>query len=275
MQPPAWQQGVLDPHGPIAAAERTILLNATVIMLAVVVPVILLTLAFAWWFRAGNKWARRDPEWAYSGAVEVTVWAIPTLVVLFLGGIAWIGSHDLDPARPVASRAAPLDVQVVSLDWKWLFIYPGLGVASVNRLVVPAGTPLRLQLTSASVMNSFFVPQLGSQIYTMAGMTTTLHLQADRVGTYAGLSAQFSGDGFSDMRFDTVALPPEQFAQWLASARASPVSLDAAGYAALAKPGAAATVTAFGHVAPDLFQTILSASTMPATAASAPMKAME
>ena len=275
MQPPAWQQGVLDPHGPIAAAERTILLNATVIMLAVIVPVIVLTLAFAWWFRAGNKWARRDPEWAYSGAVEVTVWSIPTLVVLFLGGIAWIGSHDLDPARPVASQAAPLDVQVVSLDWKWLFIYPSLGVASVNQIVVPTGTPLRLQLTSASVMNSFFVPQLGSQIYTMAGMTTTLHLQADRAGSYAGLSAQFSGDGFSDMRFDAVALPPDQFAQWLASARASTASLDAAGYAALAKPGVAASATAFGKVAPNLFQTILSASTKPAAAASAPMMAME
>ena len=139
MQTLAWQHGVLDPQGPIAAAERTILLNATVIMLAVVVPVILLTLAFAWWFRAGNKWARRTPDWAYSGPVEVTVWSIPTLVILFLGGIAWIGSHDLDPARPVASTAAPMEVQVVSLDWKWLFIYPDLGVASVNRLVVPGG----------------------------------------------------------------------------------------------------------------------------------------
>ena len=265
MQTPAWPQGVLDPHGPVAAAERTILLNATVIMLAVIVPVIVLTLAFAWWFRAGNKWARRDPAWAYSGPIEVTVWAIPTLVVLFLGGIAWIGSHDLDPARPLAAKAAPLDVQVVSIDWKWLFIYPSLGVASVNRLVVPAGTPLRLQLTSASVMNSFFVPQLGSQIYTMAGMTTTLHLQADRAGTYAGLSAQFSGDGFSDMRFDTVAVPPEQFAQWLASARASTASLDAAGYAALAKPGVAASAATFGHVAPDLFQAILAGSTKSAS----------
>ena len=274
MQTPSWQ-GVLDPHGPVAAAERTILLNATVIMLAVVVPVILLTLAFAWWFRAGNKWARRDPDWAYSGPVEVTVWSIPTLVVLFLGGIAWIGSHELDPARPVASTAQPMNVQVVSLDWKWLFIYPDLGVASVNRLVVPAGTPLKLQLTSASVMNSFFVPQLGSQIYTMAGMTTTLHLQADRAGSYAGLSAQFSGDGFSDMRFDTVAMPPAQFAQWLASARASSATLDAAGYAALAKPGVAASTPAFGHVAPDLFRTILSASTQPTGAASAPVMAME
>jgi cytochrome o ubiquinol oxidase subunit II len=267
----AWSTGVLDPHGPIAAAERTILLNATVIMLAVIVPVILLTLAFAWWFRAGNRWARREPDWAYSGPVEVTVWSIPTLVVLFLGGIAWIGSHELDPARPIAARAAPLDVQVVSLDWKWLFIYPGAGVASVNRLVVPAGTPLRLQLTSASVMNSFFVPQLGSQIYTMAGMTTTLHLQADRAGTYPGLSAQFSGDGFSDMRFDAVALAPAAFADWLASARAQPGALDAPAYAALARPGVAASAVTYGRVAPGLFRTILADTAK----ASAPARAME
>jgi cytochrome o ubiquinol oxidase subunit 2 len=266
---PAWQQGVLDPHGPIAAAERTILLDATVIMLAVIVPVIVLTLAFAWWFRAGNPWARRDPKWAYSGPVEVTVWAIPALVVLFLGGIAWIGSHDLDPARPVASRATPLEVQVVSLDWKWLFIYPTLGVASVNRLVLPAGTPLRLQLTSASVMNSFFVPQLGSQIYTMAGMTTTLHLQADQAGTYAGLSAQFSGDGFSDMRFDAVALPPVQFGQWLASARGGGGTLDATQFAALAKPGIAPPALVYGHVAPGLFQAILAGAAKPTPAAMA------
>jgi len=273
LQTPAWQHGVLDPQGPIAAAERTILLNATVIMLAVVVPVILMTLAFAWWFRAGNKWARRLPEWAWSGPVEVTVWAIPTLVVLFLGGIAWIGAHDLDPARPLASKAAPLEVQVVSLDWKWLFIYPAQGVASVNRLVVPAGTPLRLQLTSASVMNSFFVPQLGSQIYTMPGMTTTLHLQADRPGSYAGLSAQFSGDGFSDMRFDAVALPAAAFAQWLASARADPDTLDAPAYTALARPGVAASAATFGHVAPGMFKAILATSVKQATPA--PSMAME
>ena len=269
LQTPAWQQGVLDPHGPIAAAERTILLDASVIMLAVVVPVIVLTLAFSWWFRAGNKWARRDPEWAYSGPVEVTVWAIPALVVLFIGGIAWIGSHDLDPARPVPSRAAPLDVQVVSLDWKWLFIYPGLGVASVNRLVVPAGTPLRLQLTSASVMNSFFVPQLGSQIYTMPAMTTTLHLQADQAGTYAGLSAQFSGDGFSDMRFDAVALPPAEFARWLADARGGVATLDAAQLAALARPGVAASAAVYAHVAPGLFQSVVAGSSKPAVSAMA------
>ncbi len=260
MQFPAWQQGVLDPQGPVAAAQRTILANATVIMLAVVVPVILLTLAFAWWFRAGNRWARRAPDWAYSGPIEVTVWAIPTLVVLFLGGIAWIGSHDLDPARPLAAKAAPLRVQVVSLDWKWLFIYPDLGVASVNRLVVPAGTPLQLQLTSSGVMNSFFVPQLGSQIYTMAGMTTTLHLQADRPGSYPGLSAQFSGDGFSDMRFEAAATPPAQFAQWVAGVRAGAGALDAAAYAQLARPGVAASASTYGQVVPGLFKSVVDMS---------------
>jgi len=257
LQTLSWQQGVLDPQGPIAAAERTILLNATVIMLAVIVPVIVLTIAFAWWFRAGNRRAKRDPDWAYSGAIEVTVWSIPALVILFLGGIAWIGAHELDPARPVASHNAPLTVQVVSLDWKWLFIYPELGVASVNRMVVPAGTPLRLQLTSASVMNSFFVPQLGSQIYTMGGMTTTLHLLAAHPGTYGGLSANFSGDGFADMRFDAVALAPDDFARWLAGVRTGPQALDAAAYAALAKPGIVAAPSTYAPVTPGLFQAIL------------------
>lgn len=268
-----WQQGVLDPQGPVAAAERTILMDATAIMLAVIVPVIVLTLVFAWWFRAGNGRAKRDPDWAYSGAIEVTVWSIPALVILFLGGIAWIGSHDLDPARPLASRGAPLTVQVVSLDWKWLFIYPDLGVASVNRMVVPAGAPLRLRLTSASVMNSFFVPQLGSQIYTMGGMTTTLHLMADRPGTYPGLSANFSGDGFSDMRFDAVALAPGEFARWLVGARDGATPLDAAHYAALARPGAAAAPATYAPVAPGLFETILADTSKapgPATMASMP-----
>jgi cytochrome o ubiquinol oxidase subunit 2 len=270
VQFPDWQQGVLDPQGPVAAAERTILANATAIMLAVIVPVIVLTLAFAWWFRAGNRWARRDAEWAYSGPIEVTVWAIPALVVLFLGGIEWIGSHQLDPARPLASRTPALRVQAVSLDWKWLFIYPDLGVATVNRLVLPAGAPVRLQLTSASVMNSFFVPQLGTQIYAMAGMTTSLNLQADRPGTYPGLSAQFSGDGFSDMRFDAVALAQAQFAQWLAGVRAAPQVLDAARYAELARPSIAAAPMAFGRVAPDLFQAILADSVKPPPAAAMP-----
>src|SRR5260370_41895492 len=134
--------------------------------------------------------------------------------VLVVGGVAWVGSHDLSPRKPIASTVKPLRVQVASLDWKWLFIYPDQGVASVNRLTIPVGTPVSLELTSSGVMNSFFVPQLGSQIYTMAGMITRLHLQADHPGIYRGFSAQFNGEGFSDMRFNANALPGEKFAHW-------------------------------------------------------------
>lgn len=232
-----FQAGVLDPQGPVAAAERLMLLNATVVMLAVILPVILLTIGVAWWFRAGNRRAQRRPDWSYSGPLEVTVWSIPLLVILFLGGIAWLGSHELDPRRPLATEGVPVDIEVVSLDWKWLFIYPETGVASVNHLVVPAGRPVQLKLTSTTVMNSFLVPQLAGQIYTMAGMTTRLHLQADRPGIYPGLSAQFSGDGFSDMRFDVEALPDAAFADWLKKVRTTDVALDKNALDGLRKPG--------------------------------------
>ena len=260
---PGWlSSGVLDPKGPVAAAEHLILLNATAIMLAVIVPVTVLTLVFAWWFRAGNKWARRAPDWSYSGPVEVLVWSVPLLVIMFLGGIAWLASHDLDPRKPLASEHAPLDIQVVSLDWKWLFLYPQEGVATVNQLVVPSGRPLRLHLTSASVMNSFFVPQLGSQIYTMAGMVTQLNLQADHAGSFPGLSAQFSGEGFSDMRFTVDAVSPEDFKTWLAKAKSSPQVLDADAYRALAKPGTNAPA-AYPLQAPELFDAIVRGAGQP------------
>ena len=196
-------------------------------MLAIVLPTIAATLAFAWWFRASNMRARYLPDWAYSGRIELIVWGIPCMVIMLLGGVAWIGSHDLDPAKPLASNTPPLEVQGVSLDWKWLFIYPDQGVASVNQLVVPAGVPIHFSLTSASVMNAFFIPQLGSMIYTMNGMTTQLNLQADAPGTFRGLSSHFSGDGFSDMHFDVRALPAEQFAAWIAATRSTGPTLDA------------------------------------------------
>jgi cytochrome o ubiquinol oxidase subunit 2 len=254
--------GVLDPRGPVAASEYQLLQNATVVMLALIVPVMVLTLGFAWWFRAGNKRAKRKPDWDYSGALEVVNWMVPLMIILFLGGMGWVASHALDPAKPLPSTAPPLEIQVVSLDWKWLFIYPGSGVATVNHLVVPAGRPLHLQLTSGTVMNSFFVPQLGSQIYTMAGMTTTLYLQADHPGTFPGRSFQFSGDGFADMRFDVDAVDAPAFDAWLAQTRAGGAHLDAAAYAALAKPGTSAP-RAYGLAAPQLFHTILAASTAP------------
>ncbi|WP_375383496.1 ubiquinol oxidase subunit II [uncultured Sphingomonas sp.] len=251
-------KGVLDPAGPIAASEKLILFNALAIMLAIVVPTIILTLVFAWWFRAGNTRAIYRPEFAYSGRIEMLVWSIPILTIIFLGGVTWIGSHELDPFKPLPATAAgkPMEVEVVSLDWKWLFIYPEQGVASVNRLVVPAGRPVHFSLTSASVMNSFFVPQLGSQIYTMNGMVTQLSLQADKPGSYFGQSTHFSGDGFSDMNFRADAVSPAQFASWVAGARGSGPSLDGPGYAALSKQSTKVTPFTYRAVAPTLFQAI-------------------
>jgi cytochrome o ubiquinol oxidase subunit 2 len=250
------REGVLDPRGPVAAAERVILYDATAIMLAVVVPVIILTLAFAWWFRAGNHRATYRPDWEYSGTLELIVWSIPALVILFLGGIAWIGSHDLEPLRPLASTTAPLEVEVVALDWRWLFIYPNERIATMNHLVVPKGVPVHFRLTSMSVMNSFFIPQLGSQIYTMNGMTTQLYLQADKAGTYEGLSAQFSGAGFSDMRFTLLADSRENFASWVAEVRSRGGVLDGTTLAQLARPTKGEGVLTYGTVADDPFEEI-------------------
>jgi cytochrome o ubiquinol oxidase subunit 2 len=212
-------EGVLNPQGPIASAERQILFNSLGIMLAIVIPTILATLGVAYWFRSSNTRALYMPDFTYSGRLELIVWSIPAMTVLLVGGVAWVGAHDLDPRRAIASTVKPVTVQVVSLDWKWLFIYPDQGVASVNRLTVPVGTPIAFELTSSGVMNSFFVPQLGSQIYTMAGMATHLQLQADRPGAYPGLSAQFSGDGFADMRFTVDAVQAEEFRQWVTATR--------------------------------------------------------
>src|ERR1700739_1329882 len=192
-------EGVLDPKGPIAVADRQILLNSLGIMLAIVIPVILATLGVAFWFAPSNERARYRPNFAYSGRLEMLVWSIPAMTVFLVGGVAWVGAHDVSPRKPIESSVKAVRVQVASLDWKWLFIYPDQGIASVNRLTIPVGTPISLELTSSGVMNSFFVPQLGSQIYTMAGMMTRLHLLADHSGTYRGFSAQFSGEGFSDM----------------------------------------------------------------------------
>ena len=251
-------EGVLDPKGPIASDERQILFNSLGIMLAIVIPTILATLGVAFWFRASNTRARYMPEFTYSGRLELLVWSIPAMTVLLVGGVAWVGSHDLDPRKAINPAVKPVTVQVASLDWKWLFIYPELGIASVNHLTVPAGTPISFELTSSSVMNSFFVPQLGSQIYTMSGMATHLQLQADYPGSYPGLSANFSGDGFSDMRFIVDALSPEQFAQWVAATRNGGPVLDAAAYVDLAKPSQAVAPFTYRSVSPGLFADILS-----------------
>ncbi len=249
--------GVLDPVGPVGLAERTILLNSLAIMLAIVVPVILATLGFAWWFRASNSKARYLPRWSYSGRIELIVWSIPALVVFFLGGIAWIGSHRLDPAEPLPSHHEALEIDVVALDWKWLFIYPAAGVASVNRLIAPVDVPLNLHITSASVLNVFFVPRLGSEIYAMNGMLSQLNLQADQAGTFHGLAAHFSGDGFSDMGFEVHAVTQQQFDEWTSRTRGQGAALDDTSYRQLLQQSQHVQPYTYGSVQADLFHAIL------------------
>ena len=197
------------------------------------------------------------PDWEYSGRIELIIWAIPALVILFLGGIAWISSHDLDPPKPLESSASPLEVEVVSLDWRWLFIYPREHIATVNYLIVPTGLPVHFRLTSTSVMNSFFIPQLGSQIYTMPCMATELNLQADQPGSYPGLSAQFSGPGFSDMRFTLRAESGQRFAAWIAETRKHGGTLDGTSFAELARPTRGGGEMTYGSVLQDPFESVV------------------
>jgi len=248
---------LLAPKGPIGAAEKSLIATSTWTMLIVVIPVIFLTLLFAWRYRASNKAAEYRPDWSHSTAIEVAVWTIPALIILFLAVLTWKSTHELDPYKPLESDVKPINVEVVALDWKWLFIYPDLGIASVNQLAIPVGTPVNFRITSDTVMNSFFIPQLGGQIYAMAGMQTRLHLLAEEAGDYAGTSANFSGKGFSDMKFRTLAESPEDFNAWVAKARASTDHLDMDRYYAVAKPEEKAAVSYFSSVDPKLFNNIV------------------
>jgi cytochrome o ubiquinol oxidase subunit 2 len=248
---------LLDPRGAVGAQERTLILAASGLMLLVVVPVIALTLAFAWRYRAGNARAAYAPTWTHSTRIELVVWTIPCVIVAVLGAMIWRTTRTLDPYAPLVSDVPPLRVQVVALNWKWLFIYPDLGIATVNRLEIPAGTPVDFELGADSLMNSFFIPQLGSQVYAMAGMRTQLHLVADTPGTYRGESAAFSGEGFSDMHFDAVAARRADFDAWVAQARRSPLALDAATYRAVSRPGTSAAATVYAGVEPGLFDAVV------------------
>jgi len=248
---------VLEPHGQIGRADRIILVDSMAIMLAIVVPTILAIFAFAWWYRASNSRARYLPDWAYSGRIELLVWSVPLLTIMLLGGVSWLGAHQLDPARKLVSGTKSLEVEGVSLDWKWLFIYPNQGIASVNQLVIPAATPIHFSLTSASVMNVFFIPQLGSMIYTMNGMRTQLNLDADAPGIFRGQSSHFSGDGFSDMHFDVLAVPPDQFRAWVAAAHGHGPTLDAGSYATLSRQSMNVAPFIYGAADGSLFEDIV------------------
>src|ERR1700688_1134475 len=251
------QMDLLDPKGSIGLAEKNLILTSTYAMLIVVVPVIFLTLLFAWKYRQSNTSAEYLPKWAHSTKIEVVIWLVPSLIILYLSILTYKSTHALDPYKPLVSEVKPINVEVVALDWKWLFIYPDLGIASVNRIEFPVGTPVNFRITSDSVMNSFFIPQLGGQIYAMAGMQTQLHLMANEAGNYAGESANFSGDGFSDMKFRAIAASGADFDTWVKQVRASSKDLDADVYHGVAAPSEKVPVQFFSHVDPALFNNII------------------
>ncbi|MEJ2346684.1 MAG: ubiquinol oxidase subunit II [Gammaproteobacteria bacterium] len=248
---------LLHPEGPIGAHEVWVIGIAFALMLIVVIPVFVMTFLFAWRYRASNTRATYTPNWGYSKKIELVVWLVPAVIVISLGILLWKTTHELSPYRPLASTQKPVKVEAVAMDWKWLFIYPQQHIASVNRLVFPAKAPLSLRLTSDTVMTSFFIPRLGSQIYAMPGMRTKLHLLADKPGTYTGRNFQFSGRGYSAMHFKAVATSKAGFRNWVSRVRQSQRKLNVAAFKRLATPSVGHAVTYYASVRPHLFDYIM------------------
>jgi cytochrome o ubiquinol oxidase subunit 2 len=248
---------MLDPKGPIALAERDLLFSATTLMLIIVVPVFVMTFWIVLRYRASVQNPNYRPDWDGSSSIEAAIWLIPAALVIAIGTMVWQSAHKLDPYRALSSDQPTLDVQVIALDWKWLFIYPDHNIATINELVFPVNAPLRLTMTSDTVMNSLAIPALAGQIYVMAGMKTELNLMASEVGTYAGRNIQYSGDGFPGQTFDAIALSEGEFNQWVATARLSPTALDTETYASIARPSKSNAVERYRSVAPQLFESVI------------------
>jgi cytochrome o ubiquinol oxidase subunit II len=257
---------VLRPSGYVASQQGQLVVISTLLMLIIIVPVIVLTLVFAWHYRASNTKAHYTPDWDHSIQLELIIWAGPLLIIIALGALTWIGTHTLDPyraltridaSRPLSIEAEPLKIEVVALDWKWLFIYPDHGVAVVNELAIPVDIPVRFTITSSSVMNSFYVPALAGQIYAMPSMATTLYAVINQPGEYEGFSANYSGAGFNDMRFKLLGVNAGGFDSWLQKARASKDELTREAYLALEKPSERNPVTRYGAVTSDLFDLVV------------------
>lgn len=223
----------LDPQGPIAAAQRSHLINVVLLVMIVVLPILVLTPLFAWRYRYRNAASTYTPEWSFSWPLEFVIWGIPFGIVIVLAVLLWRGTEALDPYAPLSSSQPPLQVQVVGYDWKWLFIYPGSGIASIGQFAFPADRPVALKLTSNTVMQSFFIPALGSQIYAMAGMVTQLHLQANTAGSFRGENTQYNGDGFYQQKFTARAMTPADFTAWTDLVKAKGIPLTSTTYAAI------------------------------------------
>jgi cytochrome o ubiquinol oxidase subunit 2 len=248
---------LLHPKGPIGDTERFVIIAAVALMLIVVIPVVFMVFFFPRKYRSTNTKATYMPKWSRSAKIEWVIWLVPAIIVTVLSILIWNTTHRLDPYKPIDTGVKPINIEAVSLDWKWLFIYPDQDIATVNQLVFPANVPLSFKITSATVMTSFFIPQLGSQIYAMAGMQTRLHLLANEPGTYAGQNQQFSGRGYTDMNFKAIAVSKKEYEAWMQKVKQSPDKLDLARYEELEKPSTNYPVSLFSSVAPGLFNRII------------------
>ncbi len=265
---------VMNPAGDVARQQSSLIVWSTVLMLLIIVPVMALTVLFAWRYREGAKDAKYEPNWDHSTGLELVIWAAPLLIIIALGALTWVSTHLLDPYRPldrvapgkpVTAAIRPLEVEVVSLDWKWLFIYPEQGIATVNELVVPVDRPVRFRMTSSSVMNTLWIPSMAGMIYTMPGMETQLHGVLNRTGRFEGRSGNYSGAGFSDMWFWTHSVTPARFDQWVAGVKRQPRALNQAAYLQLEKPSEKVRPIGFGTVDLTLFRRVVGMCVKPGT----------
>jgi len=257
---------LLHPSGSVAAQQGHLIVQSTFLMLLIVIPVIVLTVVFAWRYRQSNKDATYTPDWDHSTQLELVIWAAPLMIIIALGALTWISSHTLDPYRPlrrldsdraIAADVKPLTIEVVALDWKWLFIYPEQGIATVNEVAAPVDVPINFKITASSVMNSFFVPALAGQVYAMPGMQTQLNAVMNSPGTYEGFSANYSGAGFSGMHFAFKGLSADGFAAWVQSVKGSDQGLSKAAYQVLAQPSEREPVRLYSTVDASLYDAIL------------------
>jgi cytochrome o ubiquinol oxidase subunit II len=263
---------LLNPAGDVALQERNVLIASTALMLLIIVPVMALIALFAWRYRRSNTQAAYAPDWHHSTALEVAIWAAPLTIIVALGALTWTSTHVLDPYRPISRTAPghavtaavkPLRIEAVALDWKWLFIYPDLGIATVNEAAAPVDQPLAFDLTSSSMMNTFDVPALAGMVYTMPGMKTELHAVFNRPGVYTGMSGNYTGRGFSDMHYPFHAMSQADFDRWVAKVKSSGGALEQGSYLQLAKPSEREPVRYYASVQPDLFNRVVNECVAP------------
>ncbi|WP_082038278.1 ubiquinol oxidase subunit II [Vibrio jasicida] len=250
---------LLDPKGSIGVQEKELIITALLLMLIVVIPVILMTIYFAYRYRESNTDEEYAPDWSHSTKIEVVVWTIPIIIIAILATITWRSTHELEPSKPIASDVKPITIEVVSLDWKWLFIYPEENIATVNYVAFPKDVPVQFKLTSDNIMNAFFIPRLGTQIYAMPGMVTKLNLIANHTGDYKGFASNYSGKGFSQMKFTAAAMEDRTaFLNWVQQVKASPDRIeDWEQFLALASPTVAEPVKMFSSIPPFLFTDVV------------------